>query len=147
MCRYSHTTLLNPTTWPGIRNIFLPMAEAKLTPNQMQRVEQITGFLKTVHLVKKLVGDLEANRAARPQFLQEICARISREMFRMRIRAAGANVGTVADTAGQLATMATRSTGLLMKIRGLKDGIASLTFQLDRSLVQAQMPEAKKDAE
>ena len=147
MCRYSHTTLSNPTTWPGIRNIFLPMAEAKLTPNQMQRVEQITGFLKTVSQVKKLISDLEANRAARPQFLQEICARISREMFRMRIRAAGANVGTVADTAGQLATMATRSTGLLMKIRGLKDGIASLTFQLDRSLVQAQMPEVKKDAE
>jgi hypothetical protein len=147
MCRYSHTTLPNPTTWPGIRNIFLPMAEPKLTPMQMQRVEQITGFLKTVHLVKKLVGDLEANRAARPQFLQEICARISREMFRMRIRAAGANVGTVADTAGQLATMATRSTGLLMKIRGLKDGIASLTFQLDRSLVQAQTPEVKKDAQ
>jgi hypothetical protein len=123
------------------------MAEPKLTPVQMQRVEQITGFLKTVHLVKKLVGDLEANRAARPQFLQEICARISRELFRMRIRAAGANVGTVADTAGQLATMATRSTGLLMKIRGLKDGIASLTFQLDRSLVQAQTPEVKKDAQ
>jgi hypothetical protein len=34
-----------------------------------------------------------------------------------------------------------------MKIRGLKDGIASLTFQLDRSLVQAQTPEVKKDAQ
>jgi hypothetical protein len=123
------------------------MAEPKLTPLQMQRVEQITGFLKTVNLVKKLVSDLEANRAARPQFLQEICARISREMFRMRIRAAGANVGTIADIAGGLATMATRSTGLLMKIRGLKDGVASLTFQLDRALVQAQTPEDKKDVQ
>jgi hypothetical protein len=127
---------------------YLPsMAESKLTPIQMQRVEQITGFLKTVSLVKKLVSDLEANRAARPQFLQEICARISREMFRMRIRAAGANVGTVPDLAGGLATMATRSTGLLMKIRGLKDGVASLTFQLDRALQQAQTPEDKKDGQ
>jgi hypothetical protein len=123
------------------------MAESKLTPLQMQRVEQITGFLKTVHLVKKLVGDLEANRAARPQFLHEICARISREMFRMRIRAASANVGTIGEVAGALATMATRSTGLMMKIRGLKDGVASLTFQLDRALMQAQTPEVKKDAE
>jgi hypothetical protein len=123
------------------------MAESKLTPLQVQRVEQITGFLKTVHLVKKLVGDLEANRAARPQFLQEICARISREMFRMRIRAASANVGTIGEVAGALATMATRSTGLMMKIRGLKDGVASLTFQLDRALMQAQTPEVKKDAE
>ncbi|HET9709610.1 MAG TPA: hypothetical protein VFP39_15030 [Gemmatimonadales bacterium] len=123
------------------------MAEPKLTPIQMQRVEQITGFLKTVNLVKKLVGDLEANRAARPQILQEICSRISREMFRMRIRAGGANVGTVAELAGGLATMANRSTGLLMKIRGLKDGIASITFQLDRALIQAQTIEVKKDAQ
>ena len=122
------------------------MAESKLTPIQAQRVEQITGFLKTVDLVKKLVGDLEANRAARPQILQEICARIARELSRMRIRAVGANVGTVADVAGGLSTMAGRSTGLLMKIRGLKDGIASLSFQLDRALQQAQTPEDKKDA-
>ncbi len=43
--------------------------------------------------------------------------------------------------------MATRSTGLLMKIRGLKDGVASITFQLDRALQQAQTPEDKKDAQ
>ena len=121
------------------------MAEAKLTPIQMQRIEQITGFLKTVDLVKKLVGELEANRAARPQILQELCARISRELLRMRQRAVGANVGTVADVAGGLATMANRSTGLMMKIRGLKDGVASLTFQLDRALVQAQTPEDKRE--
>ena len=123
------------------------MAEPKLTPIQMQRIDQITGFLKTVDLVKKLVGELEANRAARPQILQEICARIARELSRMRQRAIGANVGTVADVAGGLATMVTRSTGLLMKIRGLKDGVASLAFQLDRALVQAQTPEAERDAE
>ncbi len=121
------------------------MAEPKLTPIQAQRIEQITGFIKTVDLVKKLIGELEANRAARPQILQEICARISRELSRMRIRAVGANVGTVADVAGGLSTMANRSTGLLMKIRGLKDGVASLSFQLDRALVQAQTPEDKKD--
>lgn len=120
------------------------MAETKLTPIQMQRIEQITGFLKTVALVKKLVGELEANRAARPQIQQEICARISRELLRLRQRAVSANVGTVGDVAGGLATMANRSTGLLMKIRGMKDGVASLTFQLDRALVQAQTPEDKK---
>lgn len=121
------------------------MAEPKLTPIQLQRIDQITGFLKTVSLVKKLVGELEANRAARPQILQEICSRISRELSRMRQRAISANIGTVADVAGGLSTMATRSTGLLMKIRGLKDGVASLTFQLDRALVQAQTPEEKRD--
>lgn len=123
------------------------MAEQKLTPLQAQRIDQIQGFLKTVALVKKLVGDLEANRAARAQILQEMCARISRELSRMRQRANGANIGTVADVAGSLATLATRSQGLLMKIRGLKDGVASLEFQLDRALVQAQTPEEKRAPE
>ncbi len=123
------------------------MAEPKLTPIQMQRIDQIQGFLKTVALVHKLVGELEANRAARPQILQEMCARIARELSRMRQRSIGANVGTVADVAGSLATLATRSQGLLMKIRGLKDGVASLTFQLDRALVQAQTPEEKRAPE
>ena len=123
------------------------MAEPKLTPIQMQRITQIEGFLKTVDLVKKLVGELEANRAARPQILQEMCARISRELSRMRQRAIGASIGTVADVAGSLSTMASRNQGLLMKIRGLKDGVASLSFQLDRALVQAQTPEEKRASE
>jgi len=123
------------------------MAESKLTPIQMQRIDQIQGFLKTVALVHKLVGELEANRAARPQILQEMCARIARELSRMRQRSIGANVGTVSDVAGSLSTLATRNQGLLMKIRGLKDGVASLTFQLDRALVQAQTPEEKRAPE
>ena len=120
------------------------MADPKLTPNQQRRVEQIEGFLKSVALVKKLVGELESNRAARPQILEDLSNRISRELFKVRQRAIAANVGTVADVAGSLATMARRSQGLAMKIRGLNDGVASLHFQLDRALVQAQTPEQKR---
>jgi len=123
------------------------MAEQKLTPNQMRRIEQIEGFQKTVALVKKLVGELESNRAARPQILQDIAARIARELSRMRQRAQGANIGTVADIAGNLSTMAVRSQGLLMKIRMLNDGVASLSFQLDRALTAATTPEDKRQSE
>ena len=117
------------------------MADPKLTPNQLRRIEEIQGFLKTVDQVRKLIGELESNRAARPQVLQEISARIARELSRMRQRALVANVGTVADVAGALATMANRSQGLQMKIRGLNEGVASLGFQLDRALAIASTPE------
>lgn len=120
------------------------MADPKLTPNQMRRVEEIQGFLKSVALVKKLVGELESNRAARPHILEDIAGRISRELFRMRQRAMAANIGTVSDVAGTLATLAKRSQGLQMKIRGLNDGVASLAFQLDRALAMAQVPEQKR---
>lgn len=130
---------------PGFAISSPAMAEPKLTPIQMQRIDQIQGFLKTVDQVKKLVGELEGNRAARPQVLQEMCARIARELSRMRQRANGANIGTIADVAGGLSTLASRSTGLLMKIRQLKEGTASLSFQLDRALTQAQTPIEKPD--
>lgn len=120
------------------------MATPKLSANQQRRVEEIEGFLKTVALVKRLVGDLEANRAARPQILEDIGQRISRELFKLRQRAVAANVGTVADVAGSLATVAKRSVGLQMKIRALNDGVASLSFQLDRALAMAQIPDDKQ---
>ena len=120
------------------------MAEPKLTPLQLRRIEEIEGFLRSVTLVKKLVGELESNRAARPQLLEDLSGRISRELLKLRQRAIAANVGTVADVAGSLATMSKRSQGLLMKIRGLKDGVASLEFQLDRALAVAKTPEEKR---
>ena len=117
------------------------MADPRLSANQQRRVEEIEGFLRSVALVRKLVGDLESNRAARPQILTDISMRISRELFRLRQRAIAANVGTVADVAGNLATLAKRSQGLAMRIRGLNDGVASLRLQLDRALAIAQTRE------
>jgi hypothetical protein len=120
------------------------MADAKLTPLQAQRIEQIQGFLKTLAHVKKLVGELESNRAGRQQILQGLAAQISRELSRMRVRAIGASIGTVADVAGQLSIAASRSVGLQMKLRTLNDGVASLAFQLDRALTQAMTPIEKR---
>ena len=117
------------------------MAEKKLTPNQQRKVDQIHEFQKTVAHVKKLVGELEGNRAARPQILQNLSAQIAREFLHMRQRALTSNIGTVGDVAGALSMMAGRSAGLMMKIRGLNDGIVSLTMQLDLALKQASEPE------
>ena len=120
------------------------MAEPKLTPNQLRLAEEIQGFLKTIAQVKKLVGELESNRAARVEILQGISSQIAREFSRLRQRAISANIGTVADVAGSLATMAGRSQGLQMKIRNLNEGVASLTFQLERALAVAMTPEEKR---
>lgn len=122
------------------------MADPKLTPLQAERVQRIEEFQKSLARIKKLIGELESNRAARPQVLQETGNQIARELSRFRARAIGANIGTVADLAGQLSVAAGRSSGLLMKIRTLNDGVASLTFQLDRALTAATTPEPKDPA-
>ena len=71
----------------------------KLTPNQVRQIELIQGFIRNVDHVKRLVGELEGNRAARPVIINNICGAIARELSQMRQRALSANVGTLADTA------------------------------------------------
>jgi hypothetical protein len=110
----------------------------KLTPNQIRQIEQIEGFMRTVDHVKKLVGELEGNRAARPVIINNICGSIARELSQMRQKALSANVGTLADVAGGLAVLAARQgSGLNFKIRALAEGVNSLTIQLDQSLKAA----------
>jgi len=114
----------------------------KLTPNQVRQIELIQGFIRNVDHVKKLVGDLEGNRAARPVIINNICGAIARELSQMRQRALSANVGTLADTAGGLAVLANRQgSGLNFKLRALQEGVNSLMIQLDQSLKNASQIE------
>jgi len=118
------------------------MVEPKLTPNQLRRIDEIEQYQRTGEHVKKLVAELEGNRAAKPTIINGICGTIARELSHMRQRALASNVGTLADMAGALAVVAGRGgTGLAMKIRALGDGVNSLTIQLDQALKAAHEPE------
>jgi soluble cytochrome b562 len=122
------------------------MAVQKLTANQAQRIEELQGYVRTVDRVRKLVAELESNRAASPKILKGICDNIARDLSHMRQRALTANLGTLPDVAGSLAVVAARQgSGLNMKLRALQDGMNSLTMQLDQALKSAH--EAKPDPE
>jgi hypothetical protein len=118
------------------------MAQPKLSPNQLRRIDEIQHFMRTVEHVKKLVAELDGNRAAKATVLNGICSTIARELSHMRQRALASNVGTLADVAGSLAVVAGRTgTGLNMKLRALADGVNSMTIQLDQALKAAHEPE------
>ena len=123
------------------------MAGQKLSPNQQRRVDQLLDFQKTVDHVRRLIAELDGNRAARAQIIDNICGAIARELSQMRQRAMAGNVGTLGDTAGALAVLAARGgTGIAFKIRALMDGVNSMSMQLDQSLKQAMQPD-KTDKE
>ena len=123
------------------------MAE-KQSPNQIRRIEELQGYVRTVDHVKKLVAELESNRAAKPKIVDGICGNIARELSHMRQRALTSNLGTLPDIAGSLAIVAGRTgTGLNMKIRALADGMNSLTMQLDQSLKMAHEAKPEKPTE
>jgi hypothetical protein len=118
----------------------------KQTANQIRRIEELQGYVRTVDHVRKMVAELESNRAARPKIIDGICGNIARELSHMRQRALTANLGTLPDVAGQLAIVANRAgTGINMKVRALADGVNSMTIQLDQALKMAH--EAKPEKE
>jgi hypothetical protein len=120
----------------------------KQSPNQIRRIAEIQQFMRSVEHIKKLVGELESSRAARPVIINNICGAIARELSQMRQRALNANVGTLADVAGGLAVLAARQgSGMSFKIRALAEGVNSLTIQLDQSLKAASQPEKEKEVE
>jgi len=122
------------------------VAVQKQSANQVRRIEELQGYVRTVDHVKKLVAELESNRAANPKIINGICGNIARELSHMRQRALTANLGTLPDVAGQLAIVANRAgTGINMKVRALADGVNSMTIQLDQSLKAAHEPEKDKD--
>jgi hypothetical protein len=120
----------------------------KQTATQIRRIEELQHYVRTVDHVKKLVAELESNRAAKPKILIGICGTIARELSHMRQRALTANLGTLPDVAGNLAVVAARGgTGLNMKIRALLDGVNSMTMQLDQALKAAHEAPPEKDKE
>jgi len=117
------------------------MAGKKLSPAQAARIEQVNAFLHVANHVKGMVTELDSNRAARSQLIDNLCGSIARDLTHLRQRALTANIGTIADVAGSLAVMAARGGGLNMKIRGLTDGMNNLLIQLDHALKQAMAGE------
>jgi len=124
------------------------VAVQKQSANQVRRIEELQGYVRTVDHVKKLVAELESNRAANPKIINGICGNIARELSHMRQRALTANLGTLPDVAGQLAIVANRAgTGINMKVRALGDGVNSMTIQLDQALKMAHEAPPEKDKE
>jgi len=122
------------------------MAQQKYSAEQLRRIEELHEFRHTVDVVKHLVAELEANRAAATRIVQQLCERIAKETSQLRQRALSANIGTIGDVAGAMSVMAGRGGGINMKIRGLTEGVTSLYLQLDQALHHAMTPEPKKPA-
>ena len=123
------------------------VAQQKLTPEQMRRIEEIEEYKRATDYLKHLVVELEANRAGQTRTIQQLSEKIVNAASQMRQRALTANIGTVADLAGTMSVMAGRGGGINMKIRALGDAVNSLYIQLDAAMSHAMTPpEPKKKA-
>src|SRR5881628_4052291 len=132
-----------PTPWRRVTRVV-----QKQSATQIRRIEELQGYVRTVDHVKKLIAELDSNRAAKPKIINGICGNITRELSHMRQRALTANLGTLPDVAGTLAIVANRAgTGINMKVRALADGVNSMTIQLDQALKMAHEAPPEKEPE
>jgi len=123
------------------------MAHQKLTADQARRVEEIEEFQRATDHLKRLVTELESNRAGQTRTIQQLSEKIANEASQMRQRALTASIGTIADVAGTMSVMAGRGGGINMKIRALADAVNNLDIQLDAAMKHATAPpEPKKPA-
>jgi len=123
------------------------MAHQKLTAEQARRIEEIEEFQRAADHLKRLVTELEGNRAGQTRTIQQLSEKIANEASQMRQRALTANIGTIADVAGTMSVMAGRGGGVNMKIRALAESVNSLYIQLDAAMKHAMAPpEPKKPA-
>ena len=121
------------------------MAQPKLTAEQVRRIEEIEEFRHATDHLKRLVAELESNRAGQTRVIQQLTEKIANESAQMRQRALTSNIGTIADVAGTMSVMAGRGGGINMKVRALGDAVNNLYIQLDAALKHAMArPEPNK---
>src|SRR5258705_6147645 len=100
----------------------------KQSANQIRRIEELQVYVRTVDHVRKMVSELESNRAANPKIINNICGSIARELSHMRQRALTANLGTLPDVAGQLAIVAGPGrAGIHIEVRAPAEGTDNVT--------------------
>jgi redox-sensitive bicupin YhaK (pirin superfamily) len=116
------------------------MAQQKLTPEQVRRIEEIEEFQRAADHLMHLVKELESNRAGQTRTIQQLSEKIVNASSQMRQRALTANIGTIADVAGTMSVMAGRGGGINMKIRALSDAVNGLNLQLEAALRHAMEP-------
>jgi hypothetical protein len=116
----------------------------KLSADQVRQIEEIQAYQRVADRLKHLVTELEANRAGQTRVIQQLCEKIAHETSQMRQRALSSGIGTIADVAGAMSVMAGRGGGVLLKIRGLADGVNSLQIQLEAALSHARTPQEPK---
>lgn len=99
------------------------LAWLELLPARFERIK------KTIELMAVLQADEVAVRG------------MARQLDELKAQAQGYGLNGLAEAAGIMATLARRGGGLQMRLRGLRDGLASLKVHYDGALRSASTPE------
>lgn len=116
------------------------MAE-KLSAKQLSTQAVLATFPPRFDAIHRLIEELGSLRADESQV-----RRLSRMLDEMKVAAQSVGENGIADSLGVMATLARRTGGLQTRVRGLRDGFASLKINFEGAMRAASTP-AKEEEE
>lgn len=114
----------------------------KLSSRQQAQLALLQTLPPKFHRMQATIEEMGALRA------DEVMVRgFARQLDELRVKAQGLNLAKLAEAAGLMAMMARRSGGLQVRVRGLRELLASLKINYEAALREATTPGADDGAE
>ncbi len=105
---------------------------------QLAYLQTLTPKIQRFHTIVEQLAALQADEAVVRGFI--------RNLEELKANAQALSLSGMADTAGLMATMARRSGGHQMKVRGLRELLGSLKINYEGAMRQATTPEPQGGA-
>lgn len=113
----------------------------KLSSRQQAQLALLQMLPPRFQRMRTVIEEMAASRA------DEVAVRgFARQLDELRAQAQALNLARLADTAGLMATLARRSGGLQVRVRGLREQLGSLKLNYETALKNATTPEAEAEA-
>jgi hypothetical protein len=108
----------------------------KLTPRQKAQLEVLETLPQKFEQVHRLVEEIAGLRAD-----ESVIRRLCRILDEGKAAANAVNLTALSETMGMMGMLARRGGGVQMKVRGLREGLASLKINYEGALRSANTPE------
>jgi hypothetical protein len=108
----------------------------KLTPRQKAQLEVLEILPQKFGQIHRLVEEIAGLRAD-----ESVIRRLCRILDEGKAAANGVNLSALSEIMGMMGMLARRGGGVQMKVRGLREGLASLKINYEGALRSAKTPE------
>ncbi len=109
----------------------------KLSPKQQSQVAFLSTLPPKFQRMQSVIEQMGGNAAD-----ETVVRGMIRILDETRAHASQLSLGSLADACSQMASVARRGGGLQVKVRGLRDCLASVKTNCDAAMKKASIPEA-----
>ena len=107
----------------------------KLNPKQQVQLAILEPLPKRFDQINRMVEELASLRTD-----ESLSRQLARNLDEIKAQTASVGLASLADTCGMMATLARRTGGIQMRVRGLREGLTSLKINFDGALKSAMTP-------